>query len=167
MLLRSSPKVSPSNMPTRRILIFVVILAALLSVTACEAQPTVTISTKAGREVAFLVEIADTAGKREMGLQYRRELADDHGMIFLFPAESQQTFWMKNTPIPLDMIFINRDRKIVGIVEKTEPFSLDPRSVRAPSQYVLEINGGLGRRYGIQTGDAVRFEGINTEGVRE
>ena len=102
-----------------------------------------------------------------MGLQYRRELADDRGMIFLFPAESQQTFWMKNTPIPLDMIFINRDRKIVGIIEKTEPFSLDPRSVRAPSQYVLEINGGLGSRYGIQTGDTVRFEGIDTGGVRE
>ena len=82
-------------MLARRTLIFVVVLAALLSVTACQAQPKVTISTKAGREVAFLVEIADTAGKREMGLQYRRELADDHGMIFLFPAESQQTFWIK------------------------------------------------------------------------
>ncbi|HEY2919541.1 MAG TPA: DUF192 domain-containing protein [Candidatus Binatia bacterium] len=117
--------------------------------------------------MAFLVEIADTAGKREMGLQYRRNLADDRGMIFLFPSESPQTFWMKNTPISLDMIFINRDRKIVGIVERTVPFSLDSRSVTAPSQYVLEINAGLARRYGIQTGDSVRFEGIKIEDVKE
>src|SRR5206468_5940326 len=132
--------VSPSDMLARRTLIFVVVLAALLSVTACQAQPRVTISTKAGREVAFLVEIADTAGKREMGLQYRRELADDRGMIFLFPAESQQTFWMKNTPIPLDMIFINRERKIIGNTEKTKTCYLDPRSVSATTMNVLTIN---------------------------
>ena len=102
-----------------------------------------------------------------MGLQYRRSLADDRGMIFLFPSESLQTFWMKNTPISLDMIFINRDRKVVGIVERTVPFSLDSRSVTEPSQYVLEINGGLARRYGIQTGDFVRFEGIKIEDVKE
>jgi uncharacterized membrane protein (UPF0127 family) len=88
-------------------------------------------------------------------------------MIFLFPAEAPQTFWMKNTPIPLDMIFIDHDRKIVGIVEQTTPFSLDPRSVGVPSQFVLEINGGLAKRYGIQTGDRVRFDGIVTEGVTE
>jgi uncharacterized membrane protein (UPF0127 family) len=81
-------------------------------------------------------------------------------MIFLFPAESQQTFWMKNTPIPLDMIFINRDRKIVGIVEQATPFTLDPRSVNGDSQYVLEINGGLAKKYGFAKGDSVRFTGI-------
>ena len=78
------------------------------------------------RQVVFQVEVADTPAKRAMGLQYRRELADDRGMIFLFPGESPQTFWMKNTPIPLDMIFINRERKIVGIVEQTVPFSARP-----------------------------------------
>jgi hypothetical protein len=154
-------------MPARRVFLLLVVLTVLSSVSACQAQPKVTISTKGSREVAFLVEIADTAGKREMGLQYRRNLADDRGMIFLFPSESPQTFWMKNTPISLDMIFINRDRKIVGIVERTVPFSLDSRSVTAPSQYVLEINAGLARRYGIQTGDSVRFEGIKIEDVKE
>ena len=82
-----------------------------------------------------------------MGLQYRKELGSDRGMIFLFPSESPQSFWMKNTPIPLDMIFINRERKIVGIVEQTVPFSLDSRSVGVPSQFVLEINGGLAKRH--------------------
>jgi hypothetical protein len=143
------------------------VLATLHDVTACQAEPKVTISTRQGRDVSFHVEVADTPAKREMGLQYRRELARDRGMIFLFPTESQQNFWMKNTPIPLDMIFINRDRKIVGIVEQTVPFSLDARSVGAPSQYVLEIGGGLAKRSGIQPGDVVRFEGIQAEGVRE
>lgn len=139
-------------------------LAMLQGVTACRAEPRVTIATQQGRTVAFNVEIADSPAKRELGLQYRRDLASDHGMIFLFPAQSEQTFWMKNTPIPLDMIFISRELKIVGIVEQTTPFSLDPRSVGAPSQYVLEINGGLAKRNGIRRGDSVSFEGIPSRG---
>jgi uncharacterized membrane protein (UPF0127 family) len=143
------------------------LIALIASVTACQAEPKVTITTKDGRNVSFVVEVADTPSKREMGLQYRRDLAADRGMIFLFPAESQQSFWMKNTPLPLDMIFINRERKIVGIVEQTAPFSLDPRSVGAPSQYVLEINGGLAKRHAIKAGDAVRFDGIPQKNVKE
>jgi hypothetical protein len=142
-------------------------LAAIGGVAACEAQPRVAISTQSGREVVFQVEVADTPAKRELGLQYRKELGSDRGMIFLFAAEAPQTFWMKNTPIPLDMIFINRDRRIVGIIEQTVPYSLESRSVKAPSQYVLEINGGLAKRHGIQTGDRVRFEGISTDPVAD
>ncbi|HTN72088.1 MAG TPA: DUF192 domain-containing protein, partial [Methylomirabilota bacterium] len=136
------------------------LVAGLFFTSACQGEPKVVISTKAGRELSFQVEIADTPAKRELGLQYRRELAADHGMIFLFPKESEQTFWMKNTPIPLDMIFINGQRKIVGIVEQATPFSLDSRSVNGASQYVLEINGGLSQRYGFNAGDSVRFDDI-------
>ena len=149
------------------ILIIGLLIPLIASVTACQAEPKVTITTKDGRTVSFGVEIADTPSKREMGLQYRRDLAADRGMIFLFPAESQQSFWMKNTPLPLDMIFINRERKIVGIVEQTVPFSLDPRSVTAPSQFVLEINGGLAKRHAIKAGDAVRFDGIFQQNLKE
>jgi uncharacterized membrane protein (UPF0127 family) len=139
-----------------------------MSVTSsCGAEPKVLISTREGRDAVFQVEVADTPAKRELGLQYRKELAADRGMIFLFPAPSVQSFWMKNTPLPLDMIFIGSDRKIVGIVEQTVPFSLDPRSVGRPSQFVLEINGGLSKRLGIGAGDAVRFEGIAPESVKE
>ena len=148
-------------MDHRRALSAIALIVALFIATACQGQPKVTIVTKEGRERSFQVEIADTPAKREMGLQYRRDLATDRGMIFLFPNESQQAFWMKNTPIPLDMIFINRDRKIVGIVEQATPFTLDSRSVNGASQYVLEINGGLSRKYGFTKGDSVRFEGIN------
>jgi uncharacterized membrane protein (UPF0127 family) len=65
------------------------------------------------------------------------------------------------------MIFINRDRKIVGIIEHTVPYSLESRSVGVPSQYVLEINGGLAKRHGIRSGDRVSFEGMPTDGVRK
>jgi uncharacterized membrane protein (UPF0127 family) len=88
-------------------------------------------------------------------------------MIFLFPSESPQAFWMKNTPIPLDMIFINGERKIVGIIEEALPFSLQSRSVGTPSRYVLEINGGLSKRYGIKAGDRVRFERISENSVTQ
>ena len=144
-----------------RALVVWLVTVAMVAQSACQGQPQVTILSRDGRETAFQVEIADTPAKREMGLQYRRDLAPDRGMIFLFPEEEQLSFWMKNTPIALDMIFISADRKIVGIVENTTPFSLDSRSVSGKSQYVLEINGGLSRHYGFEAGDNVRFEGFS------
>ncbi|HXG53178.1 MAG TPA: DUF192 domain-containing protein [candidate division Zixibacteria bacterium] len=144
------------------------IAAAVLSTAgSCHPQPRVVIETRNGREVAFEVEIADTPAKRELGLQYRRELAEGRGMLFLFPEERENSFWMKNTPIPLDMIFIGGDRRIVGVVHRTTPFSLQPQGVGLPSRFVLEINAGLARRYAIEAGDRVRFEGIAPEKVRE
>jgi hypothetical protein len=143
--------------------VLIAMFFAFAGMTACQAEPQVSVITKEGRKIAFAVEVADTPAKREMGLQYRRELAEGRGMIFLFPREEQLSFWMKNTPIALDMIFINADLKIVGIVENTVPFSLESRSVSARSQYVLEIKGGLSRRYGINAGDSVRFQGISLD----
>lgn len=145
--------------------LFVVAMLGVLA--SCEAQPKVTIRTQTGRSVVFHVEVADTPSERSLGLQYRKELAADRGMIFLFPAQERQSFWMKNTPIPLDMIFIDSERRIVGIVEQTTPFSLDSRSVPAPSRFVLEINAGLAKRHGIHPGDRVAFDGFSTDGVRE
>ena len=133
---------------------------------ACQGQPKVTIET-AEDAVSFQVEIAATPEKREVGLMYRRELPLDYGMLFIFPGERINSFWMKNTPIPLDMIFISGERKIVGIVHETAPFSLEGRSVSVPSQFVLEINGGLSHRYGFKAGDVVRFDNVTPESVRE
>ena len=146
--------------------VFLLLLAALVAFASCEAQPKVTITNQAGKPIVFQVEVADTPAKRTLGLQYRKELGDDRGMIFLFPAEAQQSFWMKNTPIPLDMIFINAERKIAGIVEQTTPYSLESRSVAAPSRFVLEIKGGLAARHGFRPGDSVRFDGFSDQ-VRE
>ena len=144
----------------------VFVLSSIFNPAACSPQPRVIISTQGGRELPIGVEIADTPAKRELGLQYRRELADDRGMLFLFPGEKVQTFWMKDTPISLDMIFIGSDRGIVGIIHDAVPFSTASLSVPSPSQFVLEIKGGLARKKGIAVGDVVRFEGISLEGIR-
>jgi len=138
-----------------------------MAATSCQAEPKVTITTRDGKAIAFSVEIADTPSKREMGLMYRKEMAADRGMIFIFPQEYPQSFWMKNTPLPLDMIFISAGKKIVGIVEQAVPFSLDPRGVPTPSQFVLEINGGLAQKHGIRVGDAVAFDGIDVAAVKQ
>ena len=136
-----------------------------MSLFGCRSDPRVIVSTKSGKEYAVRVEVADTPAKRELGLQYRRELADDQGMLFLFPAGGVQTFWMKNTPISLDMIFIRSNMRIAGIVHDAVPFSTTTRSVEKPSQFVLEIKGGLAKRQGIDVGDAVRFEGISLDQI--
>ena len=138
-----------------------------LQVAACGGDPRVVIATRNGSEAAFEVEVADTPAKRELGLMYRRELPADRGMLFIFPDESVLTFWMQNTPIPLDMIFIGSDLKIVGIVRDAVPFTTSARSVGKPSRYVLEIGGGAAQKRGIETGDKVRFEGISAEAVKE
>ena len=117
--------------------------------------------------MVFQVEVADTPAKRTLGLQYRKELADDRGMIFLFPAEVAAVLLDEEHAASPGHDFHQCERKIVGIVEQTTPFSLDSRSVAAPSQFVLEINGGLAKRHGIRAGDGVRFEDISTNGVRE
>lgn len=156
-----------SNRPNRHGLFRLAVgLALLLTASACRAQPQVVIQTKQGREVRFQVEIAETPAKRELGLQYRRELADNRGMLFLFPLEKENAFWMKNTPISLDMVFIDASHRIVGIIEKTVPFSTESRSVSVPSQFVLEIKAGLSRRHGFEAGDRVRFEGVATGAVQ-
>ena len=155
------------NLKTSRFLARFAAVFLLLAVglVACRSDPRVIVSTRSGKAYTVRVEVADTPAKRAMGLQYRRELADDQGMLFLFPAEELQTFWMQNTPISLDMIFIGGNLRIVGIVHDAVPFSTTTLSVGAPSQFVLEIRGGMAKRQGVEVGDAVRFEGISLDQI--
>jgi uncharacterized protein len=113
-----------------------------------------------GRKVAFRVEVAVTPEEHARGLMYRSQMAADAGMIFVFEEPSVQRFWMKNTLIPLDMIFIGKDLKIVGVVEEAAPETETERMVGAPSQYVLEIGGGLSTRLGIRRGETVELENV-------
>lgn len=122
------------------------------------AQVSVTVA--GGRSVPFRVEIARTEPERSKGLMYRQSLAPDAGMLFIFEHPAPLTFWMKNTLIPLDMIFIDGDRHVVGVVENAEPLTQTGRRVDGLSRYVLEINGGLSAKLGIQAGAAVVFEGV-------
>jgi uncharacterized membrane protein (UPF0127 family) len=120
----------------------------------------VSVSAAGGRSVPFRVELARTPKEREQGLMYRERLAPDAGMLFVFERSGPLTFWMKNTLIPLDMIFIGSDRRIVGVVENAEPGTLSSRQVDGSSKYVLEINGGLSAKLGIQAGAAVDLSGV-------
>jgi uncharacterized membrane protein (UPF0127 family) len=126
---------------------------------APRSTPAVTVDV-GGRKLAFRVELAVNPEEQARGLMYRTELAPDAGMLFVFDESRVQTFWMKNTLIPLDMIFIGSDRRIAGIVENAEPQTLTERRVAAPSQYVLEIGGGLSQRLGIRPGATVEFSGV-------
>ncbi len=143
------------------------LLSLFVGLVACRPNSRVLISTKSGKELVLRVEVADTPTKRALGLQYRNELSEDRGMLFLFPSEGAQSFWMKNTPLPLDMIFISSDLKIVGIIHQAIPFSTTSLTVPVPSQFVLEIKGGLSRRKGIEVGNPVRFENISLAGIKD
>lgn len=112
-------------------------------------------------DVIVTVEIADSPQERARGLMERKTLAADHGMIFAFPREDIQRFWMKNTYIPLDMIFVNAAHEVVGIVANTEPMTLEERTVGLPSAYVVEVNGGFAKKNGITSGTHVTFRGIS------
>ena len=81
-------------------------------------------------------------------------------MLFLFDREQDHAFWMENTLIPLDMIFIDDGGRIVGIVERAEPLTRTPRRVDGPSRFVLEVNGGWSKAHGVAKGDRVRFENV-------
>ncbi|MEO1336362.1 MAG: DUF192 domain-containing protein [Myxococcota bacterium] len=116
----------------------------------------VTIETEQG-PMTFRAELADSPDERTQGLMFRESLSDAHGMLFLFPVEQQLSFWMKNTLIPLDIIFIREDRTILGIVENAEPRTMTSRMIPGRSQFVLEINGGLAAKKGIQAGQKVTF----------
>lgn len=108
------------------------------------------------------VEVAATNASRQRGLMWRRELPEGKGMLFIFPEDDVQSFWMRNTLIPLDMLFIDASGQIVGIIEQAAPKTLTSRSVGIPSQYVLEVPGGWVAEHGIRTGARVKMEGIGS-----
>lgn len=106
------------------------------------------------------VEVATTPRAKARGLMHREELSEDQGMLFVFREEGIRHFWMKNTLVPLDMIFIDCDGRIVGIVHEAEPLTQKTRSVDRPSRYVLEVRGGWAKSQGVEAGHRVRFPGI-------
>src|SRR6478735_2107671 len=115
---------------------------------------TVEIASKSGVHV-FAVEIADTEPARERGLMFRKELPSGQGMLFDFHRDQEVSFWMKNTLIPLDMIFIRGDGQILRIEENTVPLSTRMIPSRGPVRAVLEVIGGTSRKLGIAPGDRV------------
>jgi uncharacterized membrane protein (UPF0127 family) len=107
----------------------------------------------------LMVEIADTSPLRTRGLMWRNDLPEGTGMLFIFPTEVVQSFWMRNTFIPLDLVFIDRKFRVVGVVQWAEPRTITSRAVGKPSLYVLEVPGGWTSRNGVRAGSTIELEG--------
>jgi len=135
---------------------YLLLLLTLFACTACMAKsPYVTLKNE-----RFIVELAETTDKQALGLMFRDQMPDDHGMLFLFPGEAMRSFWMKNTRIPLDIFYFDQELKLVSVSENTKPC----RTQRCPSypstgpaKYVLELNAGKAAELGVETGDVLKL----------
>jgi uncharacterized membrane protein (UPF0127 family) len=119
------------------------------------------VATAGGARYVFTVELATTEPQRQMGLMFRQEMASDHGMLFDFGREQKLSFWMKNTPLSLDIIYVRADGTILDIHRRTKPFSTAAIPSSAPARAALELNAGTTKALGIAPGDKVhhRFFG--------
>lgn len=130
--------------------------ATTLTLAACSvraAGPTVELK---GHK--FDIEIAADDAARARGLMFRDNMADDHGMLFLFDDVQPRAFWMKNTHIPLDILFFDQDYKLVSAQERVPPCRSDPCSTypsTGPAKYVLELNSGMTEKLGVKAGDKI------------
>ena len=134
--------------------------ATLPSAPACAAPsgPRVILES-GGKSHRVQVEVADTDAKRERGLMFRKELPEGSGMLFLFDEEREHAFWMKDTLIPLDLIFVDSSGRVTGIIARARPLTLEPRS-GGPSRMVLEVPGGWAAAHGVRAGDRMTVEGL-------
>jgi uncharacterized membrane protein (UPF0127 family) len=138
-----------------------VALTLLLSPGAIAAgNGTLVLKTDSGPH-SFTIELATTPAERALGLMYRRTLPADAGMLFLYEKPQPLTMWMRNTFIPLDMVFIGADGKVHRIESRTEPFSTQLISSEGNVQGVLELNAGAAASIGLKAGDEVVYPGLN------
>jgi hypothetical protein len=149
-------------MPTRRH--FLLLSATLFAFAGADARAQLETFPKAELTIVtakgpqkFIVEVATTPGQMEQGLMFRKSLAADAGMIFDYRGPSMAAMWMKNTLIPLDMLFVDQQGRIINIHERAVPGSLDPIAATGPARAVIELNGGTAARLGIKAGDRVVF----------
>lgn len=116
------------------------------------------IQSSSGKTHEFHVEVANTPQTVMKGLMHRESMAENHGMLFLFPEERERNFWMKNTLIPLDIVFIKTDGTIHHIHENAIPLDETPLPSKGVVRHVLEINGGVAEKLGLKAGDTVHHE---------
>ena len=126
-----------------------------------ESGPPLVVFEPAGKaRAAVLVEVVRTPETIQRGLMHRQEMDQNRGMLFLMPEEEVQSFWMRNTYIALDMIFVGRDKVVVGVVENATPLTDTSRTVGKPSIYVVEVNAGWAKTHGVTAGTRVRFKNV-------
>ena len=142
-------------------IVFLVMLL-LPGVAVAQTQPSVTfdkteiaVETAAGERHVFEVELAVRREQFGQGLMFRQEMAEDAGMLFILPRPQTLNMWMKNTYLPLDMLFLNNAGEIVKIAERTVPLSTDRIPSGRPVKGVLEVNAGTAERLGLAVGDRV------------
>ncbi len=129
----------------------------LMTCTACASSgPNVELGGK-----NFSVEIAQTREKQALGLMFRDSMLADHGMLFIFPNEAPRSFWMKNTRIPLDIMYFDKELKLVSISADTPPCRVSrcpSYPSKAPAKYVLELNAGTAMELGVKLGDRLKVD---------
>ena len=134
------------------------LLPLLLALSACASARTPWVEVGGER---FQVEVADDDAERARGLMFRDAMADDHGMLFIHDAEEPQAYWMKNTKIPLDILYFDDERKLVAQQRDVPTCSLGDACPSypsdAPARYVLELNAGEAERLGLKDGAEMRF----------
>lgn len=143
--------------------VWAIVLAALWSIAATIAHAEslgalVTVTSANGQGHEFVLEVADTEERRQRGLMFREELPEDGGMIFIYEPPQVAAMWMKNTLIPLDMVFVDAEGRIVHVASRATPHSLEPISAGVPVTAVIELNGGTCDRLAIGVGDRVHYE---------
>ena len=145
----------------KRTLAFLLALAAPLwncAQGAFSAGDSARFATVYVQDTPFRVEIADTPEKQALGLMFRRSLKEGFGMLFVFADEAERSFWMKNTLISLDMVFLNSDQLVVDLFRSVPPCQSDPcpsYTSALPARYVLEITGGLAEKLKLKIGDKI------------
>ena len=143
-------------LPRRLALVFLAVVVLLVPQPTLALDPgELVIDTSTGPH-RFTIELASTPGERERGLMFRRAMQPDHGMLFDFQTPQPVAFWMKNTPLPLDMLFIDGQGTVVQISADATPFSETPIVCREPIRAVLELNAGTAAKLGIAPGARVR-----------
>ena len=145
--------------PLRAVAAFASAVLISLPLAACSDETRLIVQSESG-DHAFTVEVVDTPETRAQGLMYRQELADDAGMLFDFQEERPVSFWMRNTFIPLDMLFIKADGTNLNIHVNARPHDTTSIPSEGPVQFVLEIPGGRSDELGIAAGDTVEHPRI-------
>ena len=142
------------------ILTFFVLTTASSKAEESFSKEPLTIETSSGKKLEFTAELATTDRQRQQGLMFRKNMAPADGMLFDFGIDREVTMWMRNTLIPLDMVFISKDGKVTHVHANAVPHSEDIISSRGPVRFVLELNGGVAKQLGIGRGDNVRSKQI-------
>lgn len=123
-------------------------------------DPVPLVAETSGGDRSFRIEIADDPLKRQRGLMFREEMDDSHGMLFVFEETSEVGFWMKNTPLPLDLVFIGEDGRVRAVLPG-EPFSEAVISPGVPVRFVLEVKAGIAEKSGVGEGDRIRHPAVD------